>query len=122
MMGTPSKKKGAVGAAPFAQSAASFDRKGTPATYPLPPQYRKPIRYVANGLPVILKGGRALVMDLLIAAKPAGIDRAATLQWVANLSDTICALRSCRIEIETRRGHAANYVLICDVRRMDNPS
>jgi hypothetical protein len=111
------KKMGAARTAPDATPAAFNDRKGTPATYPLPPQYRKAIRFNLGGESVALKGGRALVLDLLIAAKSAGIDRASTLQWVANLSDTICALRARAIMIKTRKGHAANYALLSDVRR-----
>jgi hypothetical protein len=57
-------------------------------------------------------------LDRLIAAGPAGIDRAATLQWVANLADTIAALRTAGIAIETRKGQAANYSIACNVEKI----
>jgi hypothetical protein len=114
MMGSLSKDMGAGGAAPNAAALKS----SSSTIYPLPPAYRKPIRFLSDGLIIMLGGRRALVLDLLIAAKPAGIDRSSTLQWVANLSDTVCALRVRGIVIETRKGQAANYVLISDVRRI----
>jgi hypothetical protein len=107
-------KKGAALTAPCARSGG----KEAASIYPLEAKYRKPNRFALRDKPLTLKGGRALVLDLLIAAKPAGIDRSATLQWVANLSDTICALRAHGIMIETRKGQAANYALISDVRRI----
>jgi hypothetical protein len=109
-------KKGAARTAPDANPVPQCD-KGTASTYSLPSQYRKANRFKIDERPFALKGGRALVMDLLIDAKPAGIDRASTLKWVANLSDTIGALRACGVLLATRKGHAANYVLISDVRR-----
>lgn len=102
-------EKGAAPTAPVAPLSAS----GSTGIYPLPVQYRKPIRFWVNSKVIRLTGGRALVLDRLIAAGPAGIDRAATLQWVANLADTIAALRASGIVIETRKGQAANYVLAC---------
>jgi hypothetical protein len=117
MMRAPSTKKGAALTAPDVHPAAQIDKRGTAAIYPLPVHYRKLNRFVIDERPFAIKGGRALVLDLLIDAKPAGIDRASTLQWVANLSDTICALRARGIAIDTQKGRAANYVLASDVRR-----
>jgi hypothetical protein len=83
----------------------------TTPTYPLPTAYCKSVDFIADGTAIRLKGGRALVLDLLIAASSNGIDRSATLQWIANISDTICALRGRGLVIETYKGHPANYVL-----------
>ena len=121
-METSRHKEGAAPTAPNIRPVMRIDGRGTPVVYPLPVQYRKPIRFTLDGRLFALKGGRALVMDLLIAAKPAGIDRASTLQWVANLSDTIGALRARGVLIETRKGHAANYMLISGVRQMEGAS
>ena len=114
----PTTKKGAVDAPPHVSCATQTDKKGTPCTYPLPARYRKPNRFTLAGKAISLKGGRALLLDLLIDAKPAGIDRAATFQWLANLSDTIGALRARGIIIETRKGLPANYALISNIRRI----
>lgn len=91
---------------------------GSPAIYPLPAEYRKPIRFRLGDKIINLTGGRALVLDRLIAAGPSGIDRAATLQWVANLADSIAALRAAGIAIETRKGQPCNYALQCHVKRI----
>jgi hypothetical protein len=106
--------KEAVAPAPFAPHSIS----SSPAIYPLPAEYRKPIRYRLSDRIIKLTGGRALVLDRLIAAGAKGIDRAATLQWVANLSDTIAALRAAGIAIETRKGQPCNYALQCHVERI----
>lgn len=87
------------------------------AIYPLPDEYRMPIRFRIGDRILKLKGGRALVLDRLIAAGSSGIDRAATLQWIANLADSIAALRVAGIAIETRKGQACNYALQCFVQR-----
>lgn len=113
-METLSKKKGAAPTAPDAPITTT----GGNAIYPLPSEYRKPIHFRASGITFRLKGGRALVLDRLIAAGPAGIDRAATLQWIANLADTIAALRQRGVAIETRRGRAANYALLSAATRI----
>lgn len=113
-METLSKKMGAAPTAPDAPVRST----GNSAIYPLPAEYHKPIRFQLDGITFRLKGGRALVLDRLIAAGPAGIDRAATLQWIANLADTIAALRNHGIAIETRRGWAANYALLSSVVRI----
>jgi hypothetical protein len=118
MMGSLAKKMGAVGAAPYVSPATQIDKKGTPCTYSLPAQYRKPNRYALGDQVLALQGGRALLLDLLINAKPAGIDRASTLQWLANISDTVGELRARGIAIETRKGLPAHYELISDVRRI----
>jgi hypothetical protein len=105
----------AVAAAPV----APLNTSGSQAIYPLPAEYRKPIRFRLGDRIVKLTGGRALVLDRLIAAGPGGIDRSTTLQWVANLSDTIGALRAAGIAIETRKGRAANYALLSHVTRWE---
>ena len=107
-------EKGAVSPAPN----APLSTIGCIAIYPLPAEYRKPIRFTVNDKVKCFRGGRALVLDLLIAAAPDGIDRAATLQWVANLADTVAALRTAGIAIETRKGQAANYALTCKVEKI----
>jgi hypothetical protein len=107
-------KKGAVAPAPFAPLITS----GSQAIYPLPTEYRKPIRFRVGDRIIKLTGGRALVLDRLMAAGPSGIDRAATLQWVANLADTIAALRVVGIAIETRKRQPCNYALQCHVERI----
>ena len=99
-------------------SVAPISTIGSPAIYPLPTEYRKPVRFRIGDRVIKLTGGRALVLDRLIAAGPAGIDRAATLQWVANLADTIAALRTAGIAIETRKGQAANYSIACNVEKI----
>jgi hypothetical protein len=114
---TPSNK-GAAPMTPYVSPATQIHKKGTPCTYSLPAQYRKPNRYTLGDKILALKGGRALLLDLLINAKPAGIDRASTLQWLANISDTVGALRARGIAIETRKGLPAHYELISDVRRI----
>jgi hypothetical protein len=91
---------------------------GSPAIYPLPTEYRKPIRFRVGDRIIKLTGGRALVLDRLISAGSNGIDRAATLQWVANLADSIAALRATGIAIETRKGQPCNYALQCHVERI----
>jgi hypothetical protein len=89
------------------------------ATYPLPPEYRKPIRFRLGDRIIKLTGRRALVLDRLIAAGSKGIDRAAKLQWVANLADTIKALKDDRgIDIETRKWQPCNYALRSNVERI----
>lgn len=107
-------KKGAAATAPIAPLSTSGNR----AIYPLPVEYRKQISFWVCGHVIQLTGGRGLVLDRLIEAGPAGIDRAATLQWVANLADTIAALRAAGITITTRKGQAANYVLDCVVLKI----
>ena len=87
--------------------------------YPLPTAYRKPIEFMTGGKAIRIKGGRALVLDLLIDAGSNGIDRSATLRWVANISDTICALRSRGIVIQTCKWQPANYVLRSEVLRIE---
>ncbi len=109
------KEKGAAPTAPF----APISTIGSPAIYPLPAAFCKPIRFRIGDRIVKLTGGRALVLDRLISAGPAGIDRAATLQWVANLADSIAALRAAGIAIETRKGQPCNYVLQCHVEQID---
>lgn len=89
------------------------------AIYPLPVEYRKPIRFRFGDRIIKLTGGRALVLDRLIEAGPKGIDRATTLQWVANLSDTVKALTNDRgIDIETRKRQPCNYALRSYVERI----
>lgn len=107
-------EKGAAPTAPI----APISTIGSPAIYPLPAQYRKPIRFRVNGKIIRLTGGRALVLDRFIAAGPAGIDRATTLQWIANLADTIAALRTAGIAVDTRKGQAANYSIACHVEKI----
>jgi hypothetical protein len=107
-------KKGAVAPAPFAPLITS----GSPAIYPLPAEYRKPIRFRLGDRIIKRQGGRALVLDRLIAAGANGIHRAETLQWVANLADSIAALRATGIAIETRKGQPCNYALQCHVERI----
>lgn len=112
-MDRPIKKMGAAPTAPYSPLASSSNC----AIYPLPEEYNKTIRFNVKGKATPFRGGRALVLDRLIAAKPAGIDRAETLQWVANLSDTVGALREKGIKIDTRKGHAAIYELRSHVTR-----
>ena len=101
-------------------AACNSSTKGhSPSIYPLPSEYREEIRFSVGTTIIAVKGGRALALDRLIAAGPKGIDRAATLQWIANISDTIGALKGRGIEIETRKGYAANYVLRCSVKRWE---
>lgn len=107
-------EKGAATTAPN----APLSTIGSISIYPLPAEYRKPIRFWVNGDVKRFVGGRALVLDRLIIAGSLGIDRAATLQWVANLGDTIAALRAAGIAIETRKGNAANYALNCKVEKI----
>ena len=105
-------------AAPTA-SHAPLMTIGNTATYPLPPEYSKPIRFRVNGKIIRVKGGRALVLDRLIAAGPKGIDRATTLQWIANLSDTVKSLKDdWGIGIETRLRQPCNYALLSHVERI----
>ncbi len=114
MMSGAGKKMGAAGTAPGVRT----DGDGDGGTYTLPFRYRKPIRFDVEGRAVAFKGGRALILELLIAAKPAGIDRAATWQAIANIADVIKALRAKGVIIETRKGRAASYVLTSDVRQI----
>lgn len=114
MMDRLAKKMGAASPAPCAPASIGV----CPAIYPLPSEYRKPIRFRVKGHVIRLKGGRALTLERLIAAGPAGIDRATTLQWIANLGDTIAALREAGITIATRKGQAANYALGCTVEKI----
>ena len=108
-------EKGAAPTAPIAPISAI----GSPAIYSLPAEYRKPICFRIGDRIIKLKGGRALVLDRLIEAGPTGIDRATTLQWVANLSDTVKALTNDRgIDIETRKGQPCNYALQSQVERI----
>ncbi len=99
-------------------SDAPLVTSGSKSIYPLPAEYRKPIRFRIGDRIIKLTGGRALVLDRLIAAGSKGIDRAATLQWVANLADSIAALRAAGFTIETRKGQPCNYVVQCHVERM----
>jgi hypothetical protein len=87
-------------------------------TYTLPLLYRKPICFAVDDQVHAFKGGRAFVLDLLRAKKPAGIDRSATWQAIANIADVIKALRAKGVAIETRRGQTASYALLSDVRRI----
>lgn len=114
MMDRLDMKKGAVAPAPCAPLVTS----GSLAIYPLPAEYRKPILFRFGDRIIKLTGGRALVLDRLIAAGPSGIDRAATLQWIANLADSIAALRATGIAIETRKGQPCNYALRSHVERI----
>lgn len=114
MMDRLDTKKGTVASVPFAPLITC----GSPAIYALPAEYRKPIRYRIGDRIVKLSGGRALALDRLIAAGANGIDRAATLQWIANLADTIAALRAAGIAIETRKGKAANYAIVSHVEKI----
>ena len=116
MMDNLANKKGTVHAA-----LCNSPTKGlNPYIYPLPSEYHKEVRFSVGTTIIAVKGGRALALDRLITAGPKGIDRAATLQWIANISDTIGALKGRGIEIETRKGHAANYVLRCSVKRWED--
>jgi hypothetical protein len=90
---------------------------GTTAIYPLPAQYSKPQSYRVNGKVLRFKGGRARLLDALIAAKSAGVDRSKTWQWCANLGDTISALRVKGLDIPRPIGGV--YVLLSNVTRLE---
>lgn len=92
---------------------------GTPAVYPLPATYRKRNRFFVDGATLAFTGGRALLLDALIAAKPAGIDRASTLQWIANISDSVGALKEKGVRIATDRGQPCCYRLLSEARRLE---
>jgi hypothetical protein len=87
--------------------------------YPLPAQYSKPQSYRVDGRVLRFKGGMALMLDRMIAAQPNGIDRAATLQWIANIADTVMRLRGRGVSIATDRGQRACYRLLSDVERLE---
>jgi hypothetical protein len=109
---------GAVRAAPNVHIATQIDMRRTSMSYVLPAQYCKPIWYTVDDHSFATKGRRAFLLDLLIAAKPAGIDRTATWQAISNIGDTVKALRAKGLSIDTRRGQPAHYVLISDVCRI----
>lgn len=110
-------KKTKMGAAPTAP-CAPIGPSGCPSILPLPPIYRKPIGFLVNGEIVRLTGGRAFMLALLIARGSAGIDRAETWQWIANLPDTISALRAVGVTIITQKGLGARYVLACAAEKL----
>lgn len=114
MMDRLDNEKGGAPTPPIAPLSTSDSM----AIYPLPAEYRKPIRFRFGDRITKLTGGRALVLDRLIAAGSKGIDRAATLQWVANLANTIAALRATGIAIETRKCQPCNYALQSLVERI----
>jgi hypothetical protein len=59
------------------------------------------------------------MLNRMIAAQPAGIDRAATLQWIANIADTAKRLKERGVSIATDRGQRACYRLLSDVSRLE---
>jgi hypothetical protein len=113
-MGYLNEELGAARTAPSVRKSTN----GTSTTYVLPAQYCKPIWYLIDDHSFSTKGRRAFLLDLLIAAKPAGIDRAATWHAISNIGDTVKALRAKGLNIETQRGQAAHYVLLSDVHRI----
>ena len=113
-MAQPSIRKGA---APTAPEAPLLESRNI-AISSLPAEYRKAILFLVDGHIVRLTGRRALVLDRLINFGPAGIDRAITFRWVANLSDAIVALRAVGVSVTTRKGQAANYALACVAQKI----
>lgn len=118
-MATLTTKKGAVGAAPYVHSTTGFGKKGTLCVYTLPPQYRNLIWFAADDKTIAFKGARALLLDFLIDAKPAGIGIRDSWPWCQNLADTIRALRSRGIVIVHRPAKPKGaYHLVSEVRRI----
>lgn len=111
-------EKGAAGTAPTCHPKRN-PSNGTPAVYSLPARYRKRNRFIVDGAIVSFAGGRALLLDMLIAAKPAGVDRAKTLQWIANISDSVGALKDKGVRIATDRRQPCCYRLLSEARRLE---
>jgi hypothetical protein len=80
--------KGGAATPPSCVTGQPQSLNGQPQVYPLPAQYSKPQSYRVDGTVLRFKGGMALMLDRMIAAQPRGIDRSATLQWIANIADT----------------------------------
>ena len=106
------KKEGAVSPAP----ALDTLQKPSPSAMAIPAQYSNAHRFHCDGLVMRFRHGRAYMLDLLITAKPAGVDRSQTWAWCANICDTISAIRAKGLDIPRPIGGV--YVLHSDVQRI----
>ncbi len=106
------KKMGAVAPAPALQSSTDISTK----LMAIPASYSKENRFTFNGAIIRFRGGRAYLLDLLIIAKPAGVDRSMTWVWCANIADTIKALKAKGVQIGRVKG---TYTLQSNVQRID---
>jgi hypothetical protein len=103
-----------------AASDAPLVTSGSPTIYPLPTEYRKPIRFLIDGETKAFKGRRALMLDLLAKAKSVGIGRAETWRWIGNPGDPVQALKKRGVKIDTRKGQPKCYVLRSTAERIGN--
>ena len=106
------KKVGAVSPAP----ALDPTQGSSPSAMAIPARYSKDQRFHCDGHVLRFRHGRAYMLDLLIAAKPAGVDRSQTWAWCANICDTISAIRAKGLDIPRPIGGV--YVLHSDVQRI----
>jgi hypothetical protein len=111
--------KGGAATPPSHVTGQPQSLNGQSQVYPLPARYSKPQSYRVDGRVLRFKGGMALMLDRLIAAQPGGIDRAETLQWIANIADTAKRLKDRGVSIATDRGQPTSYRLLSNAARLE---
>jgi hypothetical protein len=103
------------GAAP----TAPVSTIGSQPIYPLPAEYRKPIRYCIDQETATFRGKQAFVLDRLIDAKPNAMEHTSTMHIVSALRDVIRHLKQKGVIITKQKRQNTVYFLQSSAIRLE---